>query len=135
MEKEKNDSVHAECPKHQGQPEIACVECRVEEKESTEVKYIDVKVFREAGFLQELNRQFLHPLGLALEVKIDDNGNERLGGIWEYQDDPEGIIYGIKNSDEERIMRFKKNRDYVKAELQKHSGVRKKLLGQIIEPI
>ena len=49
---EKNDSVHAECPKHQGQPEIACVECRVEEKESTEVKYIDVKVFREAGFLK-----------------------------------------------------------------------------------
>jgi len=31
--KEENNSVHAECPKHEGQPEIACVECKVEKKQ------------------------------------------------------------------------------------------------------
>jgi len=31
-EKEVRDSVYAECPKHKGQPEIACVECRIEAK-------------------------------------------------------------------------------------------------------
>ena len=31
---------------------------------------IDVKEFREKGYLQELNRRFLHPLGLALEIII-----------------------------------------------------------------
>ena len=33
---------------------------------------MSVKEFRERGFLQELNRLFLHPLGLALEVIIDN---------------------------------------------------------------
>lgn len=33
-----------------------------------ETKYIDVAEFRELGFLQEANRQFFHPLGLALSV-------------------------------------------------------------------
>lgn len=40
------------------------------------IKKIDIKEFRESGYLQELNRTFLHPLGLALEVEIDDKGNE-----------------------------------------------------------
>ena len=44
------------------------------------------------GYLQELNRQFLHPLGLALEVII--NGEDvRFGDIWDSRDDPEGVIY------------------------------------------
>lgn len=32
------------------------------------IKYLDPYLFTEVGYLQELNRQFLHPLGLALEV-------------------------------------------------------------------
>lgn len=42
---------------------------------------MDISDFRKYGYLQELNRMFLHPMGLALEVEIDDNGNEKLGGI------------------------------------------------------
>jgi hypothetical protein len=56
---------------------------------------ISVKEFRELGFLQELNRQFLHPLGLALEVRVDSDGNETLGDIWDFRTDPTGIFYGI----------------------------------------
>ena len=35
------------------------------------MKYIDVNEFIEEGYLQELNRRFLHPLGLALTVAAD----------------------------------------------------------------
>lgn len=72
----------------------------------SDVKRINIKEFREVGYLQELNRRFLHPLGLALEVVVDDDGSERLGGIWDYRDDPEGIVYGegmIESAKVERI--------------------------------
>lgn len=100
-----------------------------------EPKRIDIKEFREQGFLQELNRQFLHPLGLALEIVREDDGTERLGGIWDYRDDPEGIYYDLKNSDEERLERFEKNELNVNKEREKHRKVREKLLGNIIEQI
>jgi len=58
-----------------------------------EVKRIDIAEFREVGYLQELNRRFLHPLGLALEVVVEDDGTERLGSVWDYRDDPEGIYF------------------------------------------
>lgn len=57
-----------------------------------DVKRMSISEFRKLGLLQEVNRQFLHPLGLALEVVIED-GEERLGGVWDYRDDKEGIIY------------------------------------------
>jgi hypothetical protein len=59
-----------------------------------QVKRIDIKEFQEAGFLQEVNRQFLHPLGLALEVIVNyDTGEVKLGGVWDYRDDPEGMLF------------------------------------------
>lgn len=60
----------------------------------SDIKYIDIKEFREQGYLQELNRKFLHPLGLALEVRVDENGKETLGRVWDYRDDPEGMNFG-----------------------------------------
>jgi len=61
-------------------------------------KYIDISEFTRLGYLQELNRQFLHPLGMALEVVVEEDGTERLGGVWDYRDDPEGIVYGEVDS-------------------------------------
>lgn len=58
------------------------------------INRMTVKEFRELGYLQEVNRCFLHPLGLALEVVIDDDGEETFGGVWDYRDDPEGMRYG-----------------------------------------
>ena len=58
-----------------------------------EVRRIDIKEFRELGLLQEVNRQFFHPLGLALEVVVDEDGGERLGGVWDSRDDPEGFTF------------------------------------------
>ena len=56
-------------------------------------KRMSVKEFREKGYLQEANRLFFHPLGLALEVIVDENGEEQFGGVWDSRDDPEGIIF------------------------------------------
>jgi hypothetical protein len=99
------------------------------------IKRIDIKEFRELGYLQELNRRFLHPLGLALEIIIDDNGEEKLGGIWDYRMDEVGIYYDIRNSDRDRRDRFIKNRDYVKNQFEiiKFKIIEK--LGFGIEPI
>lgn len=70
-----------------------------------DVKRMDVKEFREFGYLQELNRQFLHPMGLALEVVQEEDGSERLGGVWDYRDDPDGIHYGEDMISEEKALR------------------------------
>lgn len=60
-----------------------------------DVKRIPIKEFRKLGFIQEINRRLLHPCGLALEVIIDhETGEEILGGVWDYRDDPEGMYYG-----------------------------------------
>lgn len=79
-----------------------------------DVKRIDIAEFRREGYLQEVNRQFFHPLGLALEVVVDDDGEERLGGVWDYRDDSEGISYGegmIDPGKADRVQRARWDRE------------------------
>jgi hypothetical protein len=57
------------------------------------IKYMSVEEFREKGYLQEVNRCFLHPLGLALAVRQHEDGPETLEGIWDCRDDPEGLFF------------------------------------------
>jgi len=72
---------------------------------------MDIKEFREFGFLQEANRLFFHPLGLALEIMIDDEtGEECLGGIWDYRDDPEGMAFGDGTIQQNKIDNVEKLR-------------------------
>lgn len=97
-----------------------------------EIKRIDIKEFREIGYLQEVNRKFLHPLGLALEVNIADDGTETLGGIWDYRDDPEGVVYVEGTIDDHEA--------YAKAErvaeqLCKMAESRIQKLGYVVQPI
>lgn len=78
---------------------------------------MDPDEFRELGYLQELNRTFLHPLGLALSIKIAD------GNIPQVQilksDDPEGVAFSqdiIDDPDTRRkalhvLEEFEKRRD------------------------
>jgi hypothetical protein len=76
---------------------------------------MSIKEFREMGLLAEVNRTFFHPLGLALEVTIDDEtGEEKLGGIWDYRDDPEGILFSKEHFPTEKN---KKAQEFIK---QKH---------------
>lgn len=57
------------------------------------INYMSIKEFHSEGYLQEVNRRFFHPLGLALEVRTNEDGAMSLGEIWDYRDDPEGIYY------------------------------------------
>ncbi|WP_063562908.1 hypothetical protein [Paenibacillus sp. O199] len=98
----------------------------------SDTKYIDIKDFREKGYLFEANRQFFHPLGLALEIRIDDEGNEVLGGVWDYRSDPEGILY------DEKTVTSKKSFDKalrVNVERAEKEMVRKKKYGFGIQPV
>lgn len=103
--------------------------------ENDKIKRIDIKEFREKGYLQELNRRFLHPLGLALEITIDSFGTENLGGIWDYREDKEGIYYDISNSDIERKIKFETKKSFIDYEFESRSILRKEALGFDIEPI
>ena len=67
---------------------------------SEKIKYLSMKDFVDLGFLQEVNRQFFHPRGLALALRIpedeniDPNEKEGIIQIWDERDDPEGVYFG-----------------------------------------
>lgn len=91
-----------------------------------DIKRMDIKEFRRLGYLQELNRGFLHPLGLALEVEIDEDGTERFGGVWDYREDPEGILYG--EIDPKKVQ-------YVADQRDERKPLRVKMLGYWQQPV
>lgn len=102
------------------------------------IKRMPIKEFREKGYLQELNRRFLHPLGLALEVIVSKDGNEKLGGVWDYRDDEEGMYYGLndpKFTSEKRLEEFRNKYNLIETEMTKRASGRKKTLGFFREPI
>ncbi len=98
------------------------------------IKKMNITEFREKGYLQEINRRFLHPLGLALETSIVEY-NEYISGVWDYRDDEEGIYYDIADSDPERIKTFKEKKLFIDNEFERRFQYRKKTLGFDIEPV
>lgn len=123
-------------------------------------KRITAREFRQLGYLQELNRRFLHPLGLALEAQFDncpecvgEGGNDqvarfrnrdrscalcdgqgvvgdgRISGVWDYRDDPEGLIFG--DLTDEHLERARR----IERELRKCGAVRMKRLGWVVQPV
>jgi hypothetical protein len=96
-------------------------------------KYISLEEFVKFGYLQELNRQFLHPLGLAMEVVYDAAGNcVGISGIWDYRDDPEGIIYheSVLNSEDSQ-----RKAERVREELEEKGAVRQERFGFVVQPL
>jgi hypothetical protein len=63
-------------------------------------KEMDLNKFLNDGYLQEVNRQFFHPLGLALAVEVNEETGKVTGipCIWE-DDDPEGYQFGYNEPD------------------------------------
>lgn len=57
------------------------------------INRMSVKEFRDLGLLMEINRLFLHPRGLALEIAVEENGDMGFGEVWDYRDDPEGLAF------------------------------------------
>jgi hypothetical protein len=48
---------------------------------------------RDAGFVLEANRRFFHPLGLALGVRFDEQGEPVELIVIDYREDPEGMLF------------------------------------------
>jgi hypothetical protein len=92
-------------------------------------KYMGMQEFVDVGFLQEANRKFFHPLGLALSVDVDDDGAvTSFGRIWDSRDDPEGIAYGDGMLSMEKAVN-------VSMEASRHVESRVRLLGWVVQRI
>jgi hypothetical protein len=82
------------------------------------------------GLLFEINRRVLHPLGLALEISLDDEtGESRIGGIWDYREDPEGITFE-KKTFEHGLKKWEQYRD---TGADRKIAERKALLGYVVQ--
>lgn len=102
---------------------------------------MSVKEFVSDGYLQEVNRRFFHPLGLALAVTIDrDFENETLDealdradkyviDILDWRDDPEGVMF--EDLEEFEILRGEKIQEKLDANL----AYREEHLGFGIQPL
>lgn len=93
-----------------------------------DIKYMDLSEFRGAGYLQEVNRTFFHPLGLALEMVEGDDGNLVFGGVWDYRDDPEGMAFGDGMIDPEKYER-------ISEEYQRRVKARRSTFGSVVQSI
>lgn len=95
---------------------------------------IDIDEFVEQGYLQELNRRFLHPLGLALEVICDSEGRPmQLGGVWDHRDDPEGIYYADVEVDD--LAERRRKAQHIEHEWSKRWRHRHMRLGYVVQPV
>lgn len=78
---------------------------------------LNVKEFIDGGYLQEVNRQFFHPLGLALAVEVDcadgiisdaeSFRSQMKVSILDSREDPEGFIFGPDMIDRNKAMKIR----------------------------
>jgi len=102
---------------------------------SEETKYIPIKELREQGYVQEVNRRFFHPLGLALAIKIDEDGNESLAGVIDVREDVDGMYFDLANSDDERKQKAIRNFHAIQEQIKQRQENRIENLGFFIEPV
>lgn len=66
-------------------------------------KYLGAKEFRDEGFLQEANRLFFHPLGLALALFSNDEDGVLKVQVWDEREDPEGWFFAPGELSKDKI--------------------------------
>ena len=83
--------------------------------------------FHKQGYLQEMNRQFLHPLGLSLALKVDD-GKRSFHAIFDHQDSKEALIFkpGLLKA---------RLKEKVEHEQEERGQVRLAGMGFIVQPV
>ncbi len=96
----------------------------------SKIKRMNIREFQKKGFLQEANRLFFHPLGMALEISTDwpkgttkeekkkyknafehPKSEYKLSGVWDYRDDPEGMLFSDGMIDKKKAEKIRKLRD------------------------
>jgi hypothetical protein len=98
-----------------------------ESKEVVNMRTMDLKEFVDLGILQELNRTYLHPMGLALAVGIQDE-KYFLSGILDYREDDEGMNF---TEDALSYEKFLKAKDLFLSK----TKAREEKLGYFIQPV
>jgi len=93
-----------------------------------DVKWMDLAEFRDQGYLQEINRRFLHPLGLALAVEVEDGKPVALAGVQDARHDPEGLIFAEGMIDGEKAR-------FVGRTLVNRTAERAEVLGYAVQPV
>jgi hypothetical protein len=97
---------------------------------------IDLKEFVEFGFLQEANRRFFHPLGLAMTFTVNEEGLPSFMGFQDFRDDPEGCYFDFGNPDRaDRMQEAIDKESRVKALWHSKEPVRCGLFGDAVEPM
>lgn len=95
-----------------------------------EMRKMSLSEFVRFGYLQELNRQFLHPLGLA--ISVEDYGDEiAFAGVVDYRDKEEGVLFHESVMDGDFFDKKKR----VGKELSKRMEYRAKKLGFCIQDL
>jgi hypothetical protein len=89
---------------------------------------MDLREFVDFGYLQELNRLFLHPLGLALSIVVDDDGRVDLDCVFDDRADLDGILFAEGLLDPAKAQR-------VEREMNERLEHRIRALGFACEPV
>jgi hypothetical protein len=90
---------------------------------------INIKEFIELGYLQELNRKFLHPLGLCLEIETTCDDGEEFECNCRIQDrryDPLGCMISEQRIKEDR-KQFKTKEKYINREIKTRKNTRREM--------
>ena len=95
-----------------------------------ESRYVPIQEFVEFGYLQELNRQFLHPLGMALAWGFDDDAEIVLMGIQDHRSATDGMIFADLSDEESRTKERK-----VAAECDRRMSARMSSVGSWVQPM
>lgn len=90
------------------------------------MKTLDIQTLCDDGYLQEVNRRFFHPLGLALALTVHDDKTVTMSML-DCRDDPEG--YRFEGGD----LRQKAQRLIAIASARREA--RKAALGYWIQPV
>lgn len=94
----------------------------------SEITGMCLKEFVKFGYLQEVNRQFFHPLGLALSMAIDDEtGDVDFAVLYDARYDPHGVVFSGSEIDIGKARR-------VEQEQEKRGAARKEYLGFVVQP-
>ena len=92
-------------------------------------KKLEINELVNNGYLQELNRRFLNPLGISLEL----NSSDKISDCFiDYRDNEYGTFLNLNEDDEKNS---KERKEFIDNEFYNRKYSRKNKIGSIIETI
>lgn len=94
------------------------------------ISILDLKELRDSGYLQEVNRRFFHPLGLACAVIVTEGGDVSDLHFLDYRSDPTGVCFSDESISKAN---FKEKVNFIDSEMEKRRQAREKEFGNAIQ--